>query len=385
MSAIQRQPGLAAEPTSLAGLLKQPRYSDRFNEILKDRTPQFISSILQVGNSLGPDCEPKSIIGSAMIAAALNLPIDKNLGFAWLVPYKNRGQKSAQFQMGYKGYVQLALRTGQYSRLNVCKVYDGELGGMDKLTGDLTLDASKKKSDKVIGYASYIRLTSGFEHAEYWSVETVQEHAKRYSQAYRSGFETPWKTHFDEMAMKTVLSMHIRRWGPMSVDVHKAYQSDSAVVMDMDAEPVFADNAPAETNITPSLENQQANDDDQMDMSPPDPVKVPVAPAVIKPVPVFAGLHQLPEPMDEPAPPVTVVPVEAEIGSPQANLIELLETMNVRQTLFRNYVAVNRIDQSLGFSVEKLTNIADWPAEACAQMANDAAMMARVVQKFAKK
>lgn len=232
---------LTTTSNKLGDLVKMPKFSKRIEEVLKDRSPQFVSSLLQVGASLGDDCEPVSIISSAMIAAALNLPIDKNLGFAWIVPYNTKNGKVAQFQMGYKGYIQLALRTGQYSRLNVCEVYEGELEKYDKLTGDLVINSASKKSDKIVGYASYLRLTSGFEHAEYWSIEEVEAHAKRYSKAYKSNFDTPWKSHFDEMAMKTVLSMHIRKWGPMTTAEAKAHSADGGVIIDLDKDPEYPD------------------------------------------------------------------------------------------------------------------------------------------------
>lgn len=234
---------LQAQPNStLSDLVKDPRYSDRFREVLKDRSSQFVSSLIQVGNSLGADCEPRSIIGAAMTAAALDLPIDRNLGLAWIVAYKGREGKVAQFQLGAKGYLQLALRTGQYSRLNVCEIYDGELEDYNRLTGDLKFNPKLRKSDTIVGYASYLRLTTGFEHSEYWTKEEVEQHAKRYSKAYQSGYETPWKTHFDEMAMKTVLSMHVRKWGPMSVQVAKAHSADNSVILDIDSEPKYVDN-----------------------------------------------------------------------------------------------------------------------------------------------
>lgn len=240
---------------TLSDLVKNPRYASRINEVLKERSPQFVSSLLQVGNSLGADCEPTSIIASAMTAAALNLPIDKNLGFAWIVPYRGQSGKVAQFQMGYKGYIQLALRTGQYARLNVCEVYEGELEKYDRLTGDLVINSTLKKSDKIVGYASYLKLVSGFEHAEYWTSEEVEAHAKRYSKAYSGGRETPWKTHFDEMAMKTVLGMHIRKWGPMTTQEMRAHMADNAVIRDLDADPEFLDNPtePVEKPTKPSI------------------------------------------------------------------------------------------------------------------------------------
>lgn len=216
---------------SLRAIINRPEYASRFNQVLGERAPQFMSSIISLGASM-PDVEPRSIIASCMIAATLDLPIDKNLGFAWVVPYRAKDKvKYGQFQMGYKGYIQLALRTAQYSRLNVCEVFEGELIRYDKFTGDIVLDPSQRKSNKVVGYASYLKLTFGFEHAEFWTVEDIRKHAENYSQAYRAAkkyndADSPWAANFDAMAKKTVLSMHIRKWGPMSVQIQTAIKAE---------------------------------------------------------------------------------------------------------------------------------------------------------------
>lgn len=363
----QSAPDLRREPTTLAGLLKHPAYSSRFEELLKDKAAQFTSSILQVGRSLGDDCDPKSIIGSAMIAAALDLPINQSLGFAWIVPYKNKGRKVAQLQIGVRGYVQLALRTGQYSRLNVCPVYEGELVGSDKLTGDIRLDESMRKSDKVVGYASYMKLVSGFEHAEYWSIDTVKSHAQRYSQAYRSGYDSPWKTHFDQMGMKTVLSSHIRHWGPMSVSIQKAVEHDGAVVAEPDAQPDYVDNRQVEL---PS-QTPQLDDSDQMDMSPPPPVENVVESEAVNTPKV---------PADNIREPVQVSP-----ESPQGRLIDIFRTRDIKLELVMNYVNVNRLDKEHGFNAEMSGHISRWPDAACDSIRSDLALIDRIIQKFKKK
>lgn len=355
------------EPAGLAGLLRLPQYSDRFKEVLRDRAPQFISSLIQVGRALGPDCEPKSIIGSAMVAAALNLPIDKNLGFSWIIAYKIKGKKVASFQMGYKGYVQLALRTGQYSRLSVCEVYDGELQGLDKLTGDLKIDTSKRTSDKVIGYASYLRLTSGFEHAEYWSVETVKAHATRYSQSYRGGYDSPWKTHFDEMAKKTVLSMNIRRWGPMSVEVHKAYQSDQAVFTDVDSEPEYVDNSDVPVDEKPDLmpeEITKAVDESNTRMDTYTPEKKRELKELAKAIMSEHGDNK---------------------NAHQLSLIALLDASEIPHDVFINWINVNGMDKKLGFDASALGSIAEWPADVCEKIGKDTELMTRAVKRFGKK
>ena len=335
MSTALTKPNLSDEKKTLSVILRNPQYADRFKEVLKDNAPQFISSLIQVGRSLGDDCEPMSIVGSAMIAAALNLPIDKNLGFAWIVPYKSKGQKIAQFTMGYKGYVQLALRTGQYKRLNVCQVYEGELQGQDKLTGDLSIDPSKRTSDKVVGYASYMKLVSGFEHAEYWSIETVKAHATRYSQSFRGGYDSPWKTNFDQMAMKTVLSSHIRHWGPMTIEVAKAHNADSAVIKDIDAEPDYVDNVMIEQK--PNLLEDEPNN----------------TPA--------AGTN------------------------PQVSLGDLMSDSGVPYDLLVAFINVNGIDKKHNIDVTSFSEIGEWPSAFCAEILNDKILIKRITDKFGKK
>jgi recombination protein RecT len=155
----------------------------------------------------------------------LDLPIDKNLGFAWIVPYGSR----AQFQLGYKGFVQLALRTGQYKNINVIEVKEGQLKAFNPLTEELELDFNEKESEKVIGYAAYFKLSNGFEKTVYWSIEKVKAHAKRFSKTFNNG---PWKTDFDEMAKKTVLKNTLRRWGILSIEMQTAFKTDQAAIND---------------------------------------------------------------------------------------------------------------------------------------------------------
>jgi recombination protein RecT len=262
MSDIQKHSG---NGFTLQALLSQPAYKSRFNEVLGNRANQFVSSLIALSHGM-KDVEPRSILASAMTAATLDLPIDKNLGFAWIVPYKDRGVKVAQFQMGYKGYVQLALRTGQYAALNVCEVYEGELVESNKLTGSLVIDPSKRTSDKVEGYASYLKLISGFEHAVFWTIDEVKRHAERYSQAYRYAIksnqkDSPWVANFDEMAMKTVLADHIRKWGPMTIQLQVAATHDQSVKRGIEPE------AQLEYPDNPDRPQIQGGDDVPMDFN----------------------------------------------------------------------------------------------------------------------
>lgn len=191
----------------------------RFEETLGKKAPQFMASVINLVNSDTnlQKCDQMSVVSSAMVAAALDLPIDKNLGYAWVVPYGTK----ANFQLGYKGYIQLALRTGQYRNINVIEVYEGELIKWDRLTEEIELDFEQRKSDKVIGYVGYFELINGFRKTVYWSKEEIEAHRKKFS---KTGFA--WKDNYDAMAMKTVIRNMLNKWGILSVEMQKAYIED---------------------------------------------------------------------------------------------------------------------------------------------------------------
>src|ERR1035437_9128986 len=164
---------------TLKGLLDSAAYKGRFEQVLRDRGPQFCASLIQVVNGTPAlkSCEPNSIIASAMTAATLDLPIEKNLGFAHLVPYKG----VCTFQMGYKGFVQLALRTNQYARMNACKINAEAYKGSDEV-GEPIIDWEKLDETKpAVGYFFGFKTTSGFIKGIYWTVEKTMAHAKQYS------------------------------------------------------------------------------------------------------------------------------------------------------------------------------------------------------------
>ncbi len=163
--------------------------------------------------------DPMSTIGSCMVAATLNLPIDKNLGYAWVIPYGNK----AQFQLGYKGYIQLALRTGQYKSINVIEVYEGELIKWNRLTEDLVLMEDQKASNAVIGYAAYFELVNGFRKVVYWTRGEVIRHRDRFSKQAQGKV---WREDFDAMALKTVLKNMLSKWGILSIEMQKAFKDD---------------------------------------------------------------------------------------------------------------------------------------------------------------
>lgn len=215
---------LQKNSTSLKSLVESPAYANRFKQVLGERAPQFVSSLIQISGS-GPlrEADPHSVIAAGMIAAALDLPINPNLGFAYIIPYAGK----ASFQMGYKGFVQLAMRSGQLKRLNVIEVYEGQMENYDRLRGDLVYNEKNRKGDKVIGYAAYMELINGFQKAEFWSTDAVKEHATRFSQAYRKKKQdSPWFTDFDSMAKKTVLKSMLGHWSPLSVNLVSALTED---------------------------------------------------------------------------------------------------------------------------------------------------------------
>lgn len=216
---------------SVGQLMNAPTVQAKFEKLLGAKSQGFISSVLQTVNNskLLAKADPSTVLNAAATAASLDLPINQNLGFAWIVPYKNQ----AQFQIGWKGLVQLALRTGQYSRINCIEVYENQFKGFNALTEELDADFSIDGSGNVVGYAAFFRLINGFEKMTYWSKEKVIKHAQKYSQAYGSKY-SPWsdESQFDAMAKKTVLKNTLSKWGIMSIEMQTAQLADQAVVHD---------------------------------------------------------------------------------------------------------------------------------------------------------
>lgn len=218
---------------SLAGCLNNNTVKRKFEEVLGKKANGFISSLLSLTNSTPAlqQADPKTVLSAAMTAATLDLPINPNLGFAYIVPYRSKNGMQGQFQMGYKGFNQLAMRTGQYKTINVSAVYEGQIKSIDPFTGDI--ERGEKESDKIIGYVAYFKMINGFEKYLYMTVEELEAHGKKYSQAYRSGKDCLWKSNFDSMAKKTVLKLLISKYGIMSIEMlgmDKALQADQAVI-----------------------------------------------------------------------------------------------------------------------------------------------------------
>jgi recombination protein RecT len=209
--------------------------------MLGKKASGFLSSVINTVNNdkFLSKCDGHSVMMSAAVAAALDLPVDKNLGFAWIIPYGNK----ASFQLGFKGYVQLAQRSGKYKTINTGIVYEGQFLERNGLTGELKFDWNAKTSDTIVGYTAFFELLNGFEKAIFWTKEEVEAHAMRYSQAYKAGRDTPWKSDFDLMAQKTLLKNILSRWGILSIEMEKAVKYDQGVISDIDTEKVdFPDN-----------------------------------------------------------------------------------------------------------------------------------------------
>ena len=206
----------------LKNILQVPSVQEQFKNALAENRNLFIASLIDLyaSDKNLQQCDPAALVREALKAAVLQLPIAKSLGFVWIVPYKG----APQFQLGYRGYIQLALRTGVYRHINADTVYEGELRGTDKLTGlvDLT---GERRSDKIIGYFAYLETVNGFKKAIYWTKDQVTDHAKRFSPSF--GFKDgAWQTNFDAMAIKTVIRQLISRYGIMSIEMQQALSID---------------------------------------------------------------------------------------------------------------------------------------------------------------
>jgi len=227
---------------TVKSLLSQANVKSKFEEILRERANAFTANLaVMVNNNAAlSKCDPMSVISAAVVAASLDLPIDPNLGFAHIVPYGDK----AQFQIGVKGFIQLAMRSGQYSRIGVTEIYEGQLLDENPLTGEYTFDFKAKKSETIIGWAAYFKTVNGFEKTLYWPVEKIKKHGLRFSQTFKKGFGL-WKDDFDSMAAKTVLKALLSKWGILSTEMQNAVKFDQGVVKSVETQEVeYLDNDP---------------------------------------------------------------------------------------------------------------------------------------------
>ena len=211
-------------------IVNEKSVQDAFANVLKGKKDAFLSNLLQVvqGSPDLMEAEPKQVLTCAMAAATLDLPLQKDLGFSALVPYKMNGKVSVQFQIMTKGLVQLAQRSGKYAEMNVTEVYEDEIEDYDIISGRVIFKPAKDgwrqkawagdvaAEKHIAGYAAYFKLVTGFTKTEYWPVARVDAHGKKFSKSF-SFQGGPWQSHREAMRKKTVLKALLRGWGPMSV------------------------------------------------------------------------------------------------------------------------------------------------------------------------
>jgi len=244
MSNVQTQNQNQLPATGVKGIsqfLNSESIKGRFTEILGQKGVGFISSVLSVvsSNQSLANADQNSIYTAALMAASLDLPINQNLGLAYIVPYNARQsdgtfKQMAQFQLGYKGFLQLAQRSGQFKTINSTDVRQGEIVSWNRMSGEITFDwiqdSKERLSKPVIGYLSYFKLLNGFENSLYMTVEEIDAHAKKYSQTYKKFGTGLWKDEFDGMAKKTVTKLNLSKNAPLSIEMQKAVVSDQAVI-----------------------------------------------------------------------------------------------------------------------------------------------------------
>lgn len=242
--AIQNSLAKRTQKTGLTAYLSQDAVKNQINNVIGGKNgSRFISSIVSAvqANPALQECTNPSILSAALLGESLNLSPSPQLGQYYLVPYDNRskGLKEAQFQLGYKGYIQLAIRSGQYKKLNVLAIKEEELIRFDPLNEEIEVnlipDENERERAATIGYYAMFEYTNGFRKAIYWSKSRMVEHAKKYSPGYKRDLEkgsqyTFWSKDFDAMAYKTMLRQLISKWGIMSIEMQSAIDADMAVI-----------------------------------------------------------------------------------------------------------------------------------------------------------
>ena len=262
--------------TTLKSMINDERTKNKFKELLGNKAAGFLTSLLNTtnGNAQLQEAEPQSILKAGVIAATLDLPIDPNLGFAYVVPYKRKykdknnnwqEENKAQFQLGYKGFIQLAIRTGQYKKINVTELYKGQFESYDPITDELKYNLDEKISDEVTHYIAYFQTTNGFEKYNVMSKEEVREHAKKFSKTFLKS-SSSWQTNFDSMAKKTVLKLLLSKFGILSIEMQTAQKVDQAVIKEVEPNGnVEVEYVDSPDNASDIVEEETADNDTQSD------------------------------------------------------------------------------------------------------------------------
>ena len=245
------------QPPALKTFFESANVQNKIKELVGKNAATFATSVMQIANSnaMLKTADPMSIFNAACMAATLNLPLQNGLGFAYIVPFKNNKEKKteAQFQLGYKGLIQLAQRSGQFKRLVAVPVYEKQLIEEDPING-YVFDWKQKptQEEKPIGYYAYFQLVNTFTAELYMTEEEVDQHAQRYSQTYRTYLDkkakgqwatSVWADNFEAMALKTVMKLLLSKQAPLSVEMQQAVLADQSVVKDVENQEFnYADN-----------------------------------------------------------------------------------------------------------------------------------------------
>lgn len=213
---------------------------NNLQEILGKRAATFATSVIQItqSNSMLKNAVPSSIVGAAMTSATLNLPLNNNLGYAYIIPFNERQKDGsflvkAQFQIGYKGFIQLAMRSGQFKTIHCTDVRDTEIIGRNRLSGEIEFNWIEEEEERelksIVGYVAYFRLTNGYEATLYMTIKNLEKHGGKFSQTFKKGYGL-WKDDFDSMAKKTVLKLLLSKYAPLSIDMQTARDSDQSTL-----------------------------------------------------------------------------------------------------------------------------------------------------------
>jgi len=221
VTALTPQRGIESNIAKLKSVLAADSVRSQFEDVLKENAGAFVASIIDLyGNDKRlQGCDPNAVVFEALKAASLKLAINRTLGHAWIIAYKG----IPSMQLGYKGWIQMALRTGQYRYINTDVVCDGQFVSQDFLTGEPDLSGEIKDKNKIVGYFAHIGLLNGYRKTIYLTKEKVLDHAEKYSPSF-SRSDSPWKTEPDKMSMKVVLAMLLGRYGVVSVEMAKAFE-----------------------------------------------------------------------------------------------------------------------------------------------------------------
>lgn len=227
-----------AKSKTLRELFNNPIIKTKIEQLVGKNSATFATSVMQIANSnaLLRTADPTSIFNAACMAATLNLPLQNGLGFAYIVPFKNNKERKveAQFQIGYKGFIQLAQRSGQFKRLVALPVYKNQLLKKDFINGfEFDWEQEPEKDENPIGYYAYFKLVNDFSAELYMSHDDIVKHAQRYSQTFKKGFGV-WHDNFEAMALKTVIKLLLSKQAPLSVEMQQAVLADQAVVKDVE-------------------------------------------------------------------------------------------------------------------------------------------------------